>query len=61
MRIERFEDIEAWHLAREPTSKVYGLTKKAKFSRDFGLKGQIQDAACSSKLFRGSRFGVSEG
>jgi four helix bundle protein len=48
MRIERFEDIEAWQLAREPTRKVYDLTKKAEFARDFGLKGQIQDAAGSS-------------
>ncbi|MEE8431279.1 MAG: four helix bundle protein [Candidatus Desulfatibia sp.] len=48
MRIERFEDIEAWQLARELTRKVYGLTKKAKFTRDFGLKKQIQDAAGSS-------------
>jgi hypothetical protein len=31
MRIEQFEDIEAWQLARELTRKVYGLTKKAKF------------------------------
>ena len=48
MRIERFEDIEAWQLARELTRKVYGLTKKAKFARDFGLKGQIQNAAGST-------------
>ena len=48
MRIERFEDIEAWQLARELTRKVYVLTKKSKFARDFGLKGQIQDAAGSS-------------
>ena len=45
MRIDRFEDIEAWQLARELTRKVYVLTKKVKFARDFGLKGQIQDAA----------------
>ena len=42
MGIERFEDIEAWQLARELTRKVYGLTKKAKFARDFGLKRQIK-------------------
>ena len=48
MKIERFEDIEAWQLARELTRKVYGLTKKPRFARDFGLKGQIQDAAGSS-------------
>jgi len=45
MRIERFGDIEAWKLAQELTHKVYGLTRKAKFARYFGLKGQIQDAA----------------
>ena len=57
MKIERFEDIEAWQpveslqverLAKELARKVYGLTKKTKFARDFGLKGQIQDAAGSS-------------
>lgn len=48
MKIERFEDIEAWQLARELTCQVYSLTKKARFARDFGLRGQIQDAAGSS-------------
>ena len=48
MRIERFEDIEAWQLARELTRKVYGLTKKPQFTHDFGLKRQIQYAAGSS-------------
>ena len=48
MRIERFEDIEAWQLARELTRKAYELTKKPKFARDFGLKRQIQEAAGSS-------------
>jgi len=35
-------------LARELTRKVYGLTKKPKFARDYGLKGQIQDASGST-------------
>jgi len=35
-------------LARELASKVYGLTKKGEFVRDFGLKKQIQTAAGSS-------------
>ncbi len=48
MRIERFEDIEAWQLARELTRKVYELTKKPGFSRDYGLKGQIREAAGST-------------
>jgi len=48
MKIERFEDIEAWQLARELTRKVYRLTKKPGFAKDYGLKKQIQDAAGSS-------------
>ena len=48
MKIERFEDIEAWQLARELTQAVYRLTKKAGFCKNFGLKDQIQDAAGSS-------------
>jgi len=48
MKIECFEDIEAWQLARELTRKVYRLTKKQGFAKDYGLKRQIQDAAGSS-------------
>jgi four helix bundle protein len=48
MKIERFEDIETWQLARELTRKVYCLTKKAGFAKHYGLKRQIQDAAGSS-------------
>lgn len=48
MKIERFEDIEAWQLARELTRKVYCLTRKPRFEKDYGLKRQIQDAAGSS-------------
>ena len=42
------KDIEAWQLARELTRKVYRLTKKPGFAKDYGLKRQIQDAAGSS-------------
>ena len=48
MKIERFEDTEAWQLARVLTQKVYRLTRKPEFSKDYGLKRQIQDAAGSS-------------
>ena len=48
MGIMRFEDIEAWQLARTMTSRIYELTKRPEFSRDFGLKGQIQQAAGSA-------------
>ncbi|MCD6153502.1 MAG: four helix bundle protein [Syntrophobacterales bacterium] len=43
MKIEQFEDIEAWQLARELTRKVYRLTKKPGFTKDYGLNRQIQD------------------
>ena len=42
------KDIEAWQLARELTRKVYRLTKKPGFAKDYGLKRQMQDAAGSS-------------
>jgi four helix bundle protein len=47
MSIRRFEDIEGWQLARELTKAVYTATKGNEFSRDFGLKDQIQRAAGS--------------
>jgi four helix bundle protein len=47
MSIRRFEDIEAWQLARELTRQVYQHTQKAPFFSDFGLKDQIQRASSS--------------
>jgi four helix bundle protein len=48
MKIERFEDIEAWQLARELTQAVYRLTRGTAFAKDFELRDQIQDAAGSA-------------
>jgi four helix bundle protein len=48
MIIERFEDIEGWKLARELCRMVYAVTKQSEFSRDFGLKDQIQRASGSA-------------
>jgi four helix bundle protein len=48
MKIKRFEDIEAWQLARKLTQMIYRLTKKPSFAKDYGLKGQIETAAGSS-------------
>jgi len=47
MKIERFEDIQAWQEARKLTKKIYELTKKSPFKNDFRLSGQIQDASVS--------------
>lgn len=45
--IKNFEDLIAWQKARELAGNVYELTRHDKFSRDFGLRDQIQRAASS--------------
>jgi four helix bundle protein len=46
-RIERFEDLIAWQKARRLTGRVYESTKRANWSKDFGLSSQIQRASVS--------------
>ena len=46
--IKNFEDLKAWQKARELAHYIYALTRKQKFSRDFGLCNQIQKAAGST-------------
>ncbi|MFC5457473.1 four helix bundle protein [Prosthecobacter fluviatilis] len=41
MKIERFEDIEGWQLARELCRSVYELAKNSPLGRDFSLKDQM--------------------
>lgn len=43
----RFEDIDAWQRSRELTNKIYEITSKGDFARDFGLKDQIRRASVS--------------
>jgi four helix bundle protein len=48
MKIENFEDIEAWQDGRVLTKNIYGsITQNAEFSKDWGLKDQITRAAGS--------------
>jgi four helix bundle protein len=47
MQIKNFEDLEIWQLARRLTQEVYTLGRTQKFSRDYGLKDQVQRAAVS--------------
>ena len=42
-----FEEIIAWQEGRKLVKQVYALTSSGDFSRDFGLRGQIQRAAVS--------------
>ncbi|MGB3543823.1 four helix bundle protein [Rubrivirga sp.] len=44
---KRFEDIEAWQIARELNLEVYRATRSGAFSRDFGLRDQIRRASIS--------------
>jgi hypothetical protein len=48
MKIERFENIEAWQPARELTRKVYILTKNPGLAKNYGLKKRIQNVSGSS-------------
>ena len=45
--IQRFEDIEAWKLARALTNRIYDVTSKGEFNRDYGLRDQIRRASIS--------------
>lgn len=42
-----FEELPVWQKARELVKAVYGLTRKAEFSRDFSLVDQIRRASAS--------------
>jgi len=45
--IERFEDLEAWKIAREVSNEIYRLSRTGVLARDFGLRDQICRAATS--------------
>ena len=47
MKIERFEDIEAWKEARKLVNLIYDISDEGQFPRDFSLKNQIRSAAVS--------------
>ncbi|HEX2616919.1 MAG TPA: four helix bundle protein [Flavobacteriales bacterium] len=46
--ITRFEDLEIWQLARVLSKRIYEITARAIFHRDFKLAAQMRDAVCSS-------------
>ena len=46
--IKNFEDLECWQMARELSKKVYELTYKERFSKDFSLVNQIRDSSSSA-------------
>lgn len=47
MKINRFEDIEAWKKAREIVNSIYQITQDGDLAGDLALKNQIKRAAIS--------------
>jgi four helix bundle protein len=46
-KIERFEDLKVWQKSREMNLKIYMLSNKGTFAKDFGLRDQIRRASVS--------------
>jgi len=46
--VTKFEDLIAWQEARKLVRMIYKITSDGLFSKDFGLKDQIQTVAVSS-------------
>jgi four helix bundle protein len=47
VKIEKFEDLECWQVAREFVRLIYDYAKKSKFAKDYRLSGQITGAGIS--------------
>ena len=45
--VERFEDLQVWQMAHDLSVAIYGLTREGEFSKDWGLRDQIQRASVS--------------
>lgn len=45
--LERFEDSDAWKMAREAVGDIYRISGSGEFSRDFSLKDQIRRSGVS--------------
>lgn len=46
-KISRFEDLKVWQKSKSLAVTVYGVTRRSPFSRDFGLRDQLQRASVS--------------
>ncbi|WP_026452100.1 four helix bundle protein [Aequorivita capsosiphonis] len=46
-KIERFEDMEIWQLAREISKDVWGIIQNTSLQKDYKLREQINGASCS--------------
>jgi four helix bundle protein len=57
-----FQKLRVWHLAKELAIKIYKLTSRPTFSKDFGFKDQIQRSAVSipSNIAEGDELGTDK-
>lgn len=46
-KVQKFEELKIWQVARQIARQVYALTQCNAFAKDYGLKDQIQRAAVS--------------
>jgi four helix bundle protein len=47
MKIERFEDLRVWQVAKDLAKEIYSLKCKTEYGLDIGYKDQIQRASIS--------------
>lgn len=47
MRVERFEDLEVWKVARQLVNKTYTITRGGRFAADRALADQMRRASVS--------------
>lgn len=47
MQIKQFEDLPIWKLSLAITKKIYDISAKEKFSKDFWLRDQIRRSVVS--------------
>lgn len=61
-KVERFEDLDIWQQSRKITNNIYTACREDQFSKDFGLRDQIQRAAVSimSNIAEGFERGTNK-
>lgn len=45
--ITKFEELEIWQFARQLSRKIFTLSEKEKFNKDYGIRNQIRDSSGS--------------
>jgi four helix bundle protein len=60
--ITRFEELQAWQMARELTKRIYVITRRPDFKRDFRFCAQIRSASISigSNIAEGFERGTQQ-